>query len=314
MNQPSIPPETVAPRRILISGASGMIGAALVRHWQGKPIHLVRLVRRPPQSSDVDTVLWDPAATTPIANLDRLAGADTVIHLSGANVAARRWTLKYKQEIVSSRVDSTLALVRAVTRLSPPPRVLLCASAIGIYGERGDEILTEDSSPGTGFLADTCVAWERAAQAAEQAGIRLVHLRFGVVLSAAGGALAKLLPIFRLGLGGNLGSGRSWMPWITLDDAVSVVCACIQNESLHGPVNTVAPQSVTNAEFTLALASALHRPAIFPAPRFALRLAFGEMADEALLASARVVPQKLQQAGFRFADPEIRPALRRLLS
>jgi uncharacterized protein (TIGR01777 family) len=257
-----------------------------------------------------------PASPTAsvIANMDKLAGVDAVIHLSGANVAAGRWTPAYKREIVSSRVDSTLALVRAITRLRPLPRVLVCASAIGIYGDRGDQLLTEDAAPGTGFLADTCVAWERAAQAAEDAGIRVVHARFGVVLSPKGGALARLVPLFRLGLGGNLGDGRAWMPWITLGDAVGVLRYCIENDSLRGPVNTVAPQAVVNAEFTRALAAALHRPAILPAPAFALRLAFGQMADEALLASARVVPQKLQRAGFHFDDPDVAPALRRLLS
>jgi uncharacterized protein (TIGR01777 family) len=302
--------------KVIITGATGMIGSALVRSWQGEPIHVVRLVRRPPPSSDAsggETLLWNPNAT-PVANLDRLAGAETVIHLSGANIAAHRWTPAYKREIVTSRVDSTLALAQAITRLDPMPRVLVCASAIGIYGDRGDQLLTEDASPGTGFLATTCSAWEHAARPAEDAGIRVVHARFGVVLSPTAGALARLVPLFRLGLGGNLGDGRAWMPWITLADAVAVLRYCIQNEALKGPVNTVAPQAVVNAEFTRDLAAALHRPAIVPAPAFALRLAFGQMADEAMLASARVVPQKLLEAGFHFDDPEIAPALRRLLS
>jgi uncharacterized protein len=314
MAEPSIKVETKSPKRILVSGSSGLIGTALVRSWTREPIHVVRLVRRPSSSSDAETLLWNPLAATPIANLDRLAGVDTVIHLAGTNVAAGRWTPKYKREIVSSRIDSTLALVKTITLLHPLPRVLICASAIGIYGDRGDQVLTEDAPSGTGFLADTCVAWEKAARAAEDAGIRVVYARFGVVLSPQGGALAKLLPLFRLGLGGNLGNGRAWMPWITLADAVGAVRYCIESESMRGPVNTAAPQTVTNAGFTRALAAALHRPAIIPAPAFALRLAFGEMADEALLASARVLPQKLQQAGFHFTDPEIRPALRRLLS
>jgi len=294
-----------------------MIGSALVRSWKGNPIQILRLVRQsphPPDANGPETILWNPSAAKPFPILDRLAGVDTVINLSGANVAAGRWTPKYKQEIVSSRVDTTLALVDAITRLNPQPRVLICASAIGIYGDRGDELLTEAAIPGTGFLADTCVAWETAARAAENAGIRVVHARFGVVLSPLGGALAKLVPLFRLGLGGNLGNGRAWMPWITLDDAVAVLRYCIHEEAISGPVNTVAPQAVTNAEFTRALGAALHRPTVIPAPAFALRLAFGEMADEALLASARVIPEKLGKAGFRFTDPEIAPALRRLLS
>jgi uncharacterized protein (TIGR01777 family) len=306
-----------SPKRILISGATGMIGSALVRSWKGDPIQILRLIRQSPPALETDgaeTILWSPSAAKPFPTLDRLAGVDTVINLSGSNVAAGRWTPKFKQEIVTSRLDTTLALVHAITQLSPKPRVLICASAIGIYGDRGDELLTEAAPPGTGFLADTCVAWENAARAAEDAGIRVVHVRFGVVLSPKGGALAKLLPLFRLGLGGNLGNGREWMPWITLDDAVAVLRYSIQEQSIRGPINTVAPQAVTNAEFTRALGAALHRPTLIPAPAFALRLAFGEMADEALLASARVIPEKLNKAGFRFTDPEIGPALRRLLS
>ena len=183
------------------------------------------------------------------------------------------------------------------------PRVLVCASAIGILWNRGDEVLTEESRPGTGFLAETVSAWEAATRVAEDAGIRVVHARFGVVLSPQGGALAKLLPMFRLGLGGKLGDGRAWMPWLTLRDAVGILRYCIDHEDMRGPVNTVAPNPVTNAEFTRALGSAVHRPAILPAPAFALRLAIGEMADEALFASARVVPAKLIEAGYRVRRP-----------
>jgi hypothetical protein len=229
-------------------------------------------------------------------------------------VAAGRWTEKYKREIVSSRVQSTLALAKALAQLRPLPQVMVCASAIGIFGDRGDEVLTDESPPGTGFLAETCVAWESAARVAEDAGIRVVHARFGVVLSSNGGALRKLLSLFRLGLGGNLGDGRAWMPWLTLRDAVGILRYCVDREELRGPINTVAPNPVTNAEFTRALGSAVHRPAIMPVPAFALRLAIGEMADQALLASARVVPAKLIGAGYRFADPELAPALRSLVS
>jgi uncharacterized protein (TIGR01777 family) len=294
-----------------------MIGTALVRSWKDNPIHVVRLVRRHKDSSAAtsmrDTVLWDPGSTPLITDLDRLSGVVAAVHLSGANVAAGRWTEKYKREIVSSRVKSTLALANALTQLDPRPRVLVCASAIGIYGDRGDEILTEKSPPGTGFLAETCVAWEAATRVAEDAGIRIVHARFGVVLSPEGGAMARLLPLFRLGLGGNLGNGRAWMPWLTLRDAVGIVNFCIDRDDIRGPVNAVAPNLVTNAEFTREIGSALHRPAIVPAPAFVLRLAFGEMADQALLASAKVVPANLAQAGYQFADPEIAPALRSLV-
>ncbi len=267
----------------------------------------------PPESSG-ETLAWNPAAADPIPDADRLRGVEAAVHLSGANVAAGRWTKKYKREIVSSRVQSTLALANALARLDPPPRVLVCASAIGIYGERGDEILSERSGPGDGFLAETCVAWESASRAAEEAGIRVVHARFGVVLAPQGGALAKLLPLFRLGLGGNLGDGRAWMPWLSLRDAVGILRYCVEREEMRGPVNAVAPNPATNAEFTRALGAALRRPTVVPAPAFALRLAFGEMADEALLASARVVPEKLALAGYPFADPELASALKSMVA
>jgi uncharacterized protein len=308
----------VSKPKVLVSGASGMIGTALVRSWRGDPIHVVRLVRSRTGKSSTEengeTAVWDPAAELPISNINILRGLVAAVHLSGANVAAGRWTERYKREIVSSRVQSTLALVGVLAQLNPPPRVLVCASAIGIYGDRGDEILTEDSPPGEGFLAETCVAWETAARAAESAGIRVVHVRFGVVLSPEGGALAKLLPLFRFGLGGNLGNGREWMPWLSLRDAVGILRYCVDHEEIRGPVNAVAPNPITNAEFTRALGAALHRPTLFRSPAFALRLAFGEMADQALLASVRVVPARLMQAGYGFVDPQIVPALRSLLS
>ncbi len=294
-----------------------MIGTALVRSWDHDQISVLRLVRsrgnRSQEKIVGETLFWDPVANPPVldsgSDSGPMSGAVGAVHLSGANVAAGRWTEKYKREIVSSRMRSTQVLAEALSRLNPLPKVLVCASAVGIYGDRGDEFLTEESQPGSGFLAETCVAWEAATRAAEDAGIRVVHARFGVVLSPGGGALAKLLPLFRLGLGGNLGDGRAWMPWLTLRDAVGILRFCVENENLRGAVNAVAPNPVTNAEFTRALASAVHRPAILPAPAFALRLAFGEMADQALLASARVVPSKLVEAGYRFTDPEIALAL-----
>ncbi len=302
---------------VLISGASGLVGTALVRSWMPEPIHIIRLIRgRAGEQSGPGapkSVVWDPFAPEPVADMASLAGIQAAVHLSGASVAGRRWTAAYKREIVSSRVESTKALVKVLLRLRPLPRVLVCASAIGIYGDRGDEILTEESAPGTGFLAETCVAWEAAAKPAEEAGIRVVHARFGVIFSPEGGALAQMLPLFRLGLGGKLGDGREWMPWLTLRDAVGILRHSIEDQTLRGPVNAVSPNPATNAEFTRALAAALHRPAVLPAPAFALRLAFGEMADEALLASARVVPAKLARSTYRFADPEIGPALRLLL-
>ncbi len=291
-----------------------------------EPIHIVRLIRRPAGERDggnqsgvncvasLESVVWDPTADSPVLDLSRLNGVDAVIHLSGASVAGPRWTAAYKRQIFSSRVQSTLALVHVLKQLDPIPRVLVCASGVGVFGDRGDEILTEDSTPGTGFLAETCVAWENAAKTAEDAGIRVVNARFGVVLSPEGGALAKLLPLFRLGLGGPLADGRAWMPWLTLRDAVGILRYCAENDTVRGPMNAASPNPVTNAGFTKALAAAVRRPAIIPAPAFALRLTFGEMADEALLASARMVPAKLAASGYRFADPEIGPALRGLLS
>jgi uncharacterized protein len=311
-------PKASTGRRVLIAGASGMIGAALIRCWMQGPTRVVRLVRhqdgQPAPAVSGEAIVWDPLAAQPIVDMSRLGGVDAVVCLSGANVAGHRWTQEYKQEIVSSRVQSARAVAAAITQLDPPPQVLICSSAIGIYGDRGDEILTEDSASGSGFLAGTCVAWEAAARTAEDAGIRVVHVRFGVVLSPEGGALGKLLPLFRLGLGGNLGNGRQWMPWLSLRDALGIVQFCLDNETVRGPVNAVTPIPLTNAEFTQSLATAVHRPAVLPAPGFALRLAFGEMANETLLASVRVLPTKLIGAGYQFADPQIAPALRAMLS
>ena len=231
----------------------------------------------------------------------------------GANVAGRRWTSAYKREILESRVTPTHALATLLAGLNAKPAVLVCASAIGIYGSRGDEVLTETSSPGSGFLPEVCLAWERATQPATDAGIRVVHLRFGVVLSPEGGALAQMLPLFRVGLGGRLGSGRQWMSWVALPDAIGAIEFALQTPSLSGPVNVVAPNPVTNLEFTRALGRALHRPTLLPAPGFALRLAFGEMAQATILASERVLPARLSAAGFHFEYPEIEAALRAVL-
>ena len=241
--------------------------------------------------------------------LRRLEGLAGAIHLSGANVAAHRWTEPYRREIAASRVDSTRALAKALAGLREPPRVLLAASATGIYGDRGEELLTEDSEPGTGFLAEVCRAWEAAAEPAVAAGIRVVHLRFGVVLNGGSGALGKMAPLFRLGLGGRLGSGRQWMSWIGLDDVVAAVRFLLRSAEVAGAVNLTAPDPVTNAQFTRALGRQLHRPALLPAPAFALRLALGPMADEAMLASARVMPKRLMEAGFQFAQATIEDAL-----
>jgi uncharacterized protein len=298
--------------RILLSGASGMLGSALRQALAGD-YEIFRLVRRPAASES--ELEWHPESSRPFAETSALEGLTAAIHLSGANVAGRRWSGAYKREIVASRVDSTRVLAAALAGLRCPPRALLVASGTGIYGNRGEEILDESSAPGTGFLADLCRSWEAAAEPARQAGIRVVHLRCGLVLDGREGVLARMLPIFRLGLGGRLGSGRQWMGWIALADLIAAVRFLLENENLanenlSGPVNLVAPEPVTNAGFARALGRAVRRPAVFPAPAFVLRLAFGEMADEALLAGARVVPKRLMDAGFQFQLAGIDEALR----
>jgi uncharacterized protein (TIGR01777 family) len=298
------------PSRILVSGASGLIGNVLIGECATRQISVTRLVRKQPAAAD--EILWSPLSEDAVADAARLEGFDAVIHLSGANIAAHRWTAAYKQEIVESRANTTQTLARLLAGLRNPPRMLLCASATGIYGNRGDEVLTEESEPGSGFLAETCIAWEAAAQPARDAGIGVAHLRFGVVLIAGGGALGKMVHISRLGLGGRLASGKQWISWISLADAVRAVFHIIDTP-LFGPVNMVGPIPVTNADFTRTLAHAVHRPAIFPVPAVAMRLAFGEMA-EMVLASTRAIPAKLAQSGFRFEHAELAFALESLLA
>jgi uncharacterized protein (TIGR01777 family) len=297
--------------RILLSGASGMLGTALGRSLAAE-FEMLQLVRRPPAASA--EIEWHPEASRPFAQTSVLERIEAAIHLSGANVAGKRWTPAYKRELVESRVQSTRALSLALAGLRCPPQVLLVASGTGIYGNREEESLDESSAPGTGFLADLCRAWEEAAEPARAAGIRVVHLRCGLVLGNTGGALARMLPIFRLGLGGPLGNGRQWMSWIALADLIAAVRFLLAAENLSGPINLVAPEPVTNAGFARAIGRALNRPAILPAPAFALRLAFGEMADEALLSGAKVFPRRLLQAGFPFRYPTIDAALRTALA
>jgi uncharacterized protein (TIGR01777 family) len=296
--------------RIILGGASGMLGTAL-RRSLAPEFETLQLVRSQPESHK--EIEWNPESTSAFPQVSALEGLTAAIHLSGANLAGKRWTAAYKRELVESRVTTTRALSEALASLRQPPQVLIVGSASGIYGDRGDELLDESSAPGTGFLADLCCAWEEAAAPARQAGIRVVHLRTGVVIGSEGGALAQMLPIFRLGLGGPLGNGRQWMSWIALPDWVAAVHFLLNHESLAGPVNLVAPAPVTNTRFAQALGHAVQRPAILRAPAFALRIAMGEMADEALLASARVMPKRLLDAGFTFRDPTIHEALRAAL-
>lgn len=299
-------------KRILISGSSGLIGSAMRRAVQERATDLTTLVRHHREVVG-GTLYWNPSKADTAIHPMGLEGFDVVLHLSGATVA-RRWTEKYRREIVVSRVGSTQALCEALAQVRQPPRVLVCASAIGIYGDRGAEVLTEASLPGTGFLAETCVAWEKAADKARAAGIRVVHARFGVVLSRKGGALKKMMPAFRLGLGGKMGSGEQWMSWISMRDTVRALLFLMESDDLAGSFNLTAPEPVTNAEFARKLGAALHRPAWLDVPAGVLRVAFGAtMANETLLASARVLPQRLEEAGFRFEDRELGAALRALL-
>ncbi len=301
--------------QILLTGSSGFIGTSLIRFLARERIHSISLIRnKSGESSRSDSgQLWDPYSETPVADPRALDGTTGAVHLSGVNVAGGRWTPAYQRQIMESRIKPTRALAILMAGLRPRPQVMVCASAIGIYGNRGDETLTEESAHGQGFLAEVCLAWEKAAQPASDAGIRVVHARFGVVLSPEGGALAKMLPLFRLGLGGPLGNGRQWTSWVALPDVVRAILFAVQTPSLSGALNVVAPQPVTNLEFTHALGRALHRPALLPAPAFALKLALGEMADSTVLVSERVLPDRLNDAGFSFLYPELEPALKALL-
>lgn len=295
-------------RTIAVSGSSGLVGSALLKHLgESRVVRLVRAREAPVPG----TVAWDPARGA--LETGRLNGCDAVVHLAGEPIAARRWSAQVKERIRRSRTEGTRLLAGALTRIAHPPRVFVSASAIGIYGDRGDEILDEGSPAGRGFLAEVAEAWEAAAQRAASAGIRVVSLRLGIVLSDRGGALRKMITPFRLGAGGTLGSGRQWMSWVHIADVVGAIRMALEREDLSGPVNVVSPAPVRNADFTRALAHAVHRPAIFPVPAFALRLALGEMADALLLSSQRVVPARLQGAGYSFQFPTLEGALSDLL-
>ena len=296
--------------RVVVTGSSGLIGRALVAALRERGDTVTLLVRHEPQ--DPSESQWDPVA----GSIDPAAivGAGAVVHLAGAGIADRRWSAQRKAEILGSRVRSTDLVARAVAT-SAPGSVLVSGSAIGIYGNRGDEVLDERSETGHGFLADVCRAWEAAAEPAASAGARVVLLRTGVVLSPSGGALGRQLPLFRLGLGGRLGDGSQWLSWISLADEVGAILHAIDEPALSGPVDATAPNPVTNGTFTSALAAAVHRPALLAVPRAALRLALGpELADEALLASQRVLPGRLATTGYRFVAPDITTALTTLLA
>ena len=295
------------PARILVSGSSGLIGAALIPALKSRGYDVTCLVRG--AASGKDQIQWDPAR--PLAP-ESLSGFDAVVHLAGESIVGR-WTETKKRRIRESRVQGTRRLAEALAQASQQPRLLISASAIGYYGDRGEETLREDSSSGKGFLPEVCREWEAATEPAAKAGVRTAQMRFGLVLSPSGGALQKMLPPFRLGLGGKMGNGRQWWSWIDIDDLVGAVQHVIKTETLRGPVNVVAPRPLTNAEFTRTLASVLSRPAILPMPAFAARLVFGQMGDELLLASQRVEPAKLLASGYVFQKPDLRLALLAIL-
>ena len=296
---------------VVIAGASGFVGQSLHRHFLASMVSCAILTRNTAQPGSAE-YFWDPYQFRFREDMRRLSGIRAAILLSGDNLADGRWTAAKKQRILESRIRTTESMVELLSKLERRPEVLLCASAVGFYGDRGDEVLTEDSAAGDGFLPDLCKEWEAASDAAINLGIRVVHLRFGVVLAREGGALAKMLPLFRLGLGGNLGKGHQWMSWIALPTLVEIVEFCMNQHQVYGPVNVLA-NPVTNAEFTVALAHHLHRLAVIPAPAFALRMAFGEMADAALLSSTRAIPAKLLREGFVFKLPTLQDALQHLL-
>jgi uncharacterized protein (TIGR01777 family) len=303
--------------KLLLSGGTGLIGRALTQRLVRSGVHVVLLVRRPPRPQPDPTIVeveWHPERPQHVLDLASLEGCYAAVHLGGANLASHRWTPAYKRLIRSSRVDTSHALGRIFTALAAPPPMVVAASAAGYYGDRGNELLTEASHPGTGFLPEVCQAWEAATASL---ALRVVQLRFSVVLTARGGALPRLLHLFRLGLGGRLGNGRQWMSWVSLEDAVAAIEFAIaqpperapERPQLSGPFNTTSPFPVTNAEFTGILGRILHRPTLFRVPSLVLRAAFGEMAQDTLLASTRAVPERLHAAGFQFSHERLEQAV-----
>lgn len=295
--------------KVLVSGSHGLVGTALGKRLAGQGHELFSLVRHAPDTPA--EVEWYPERGS--LALSRLEGMDAVVHLAGESIAEGRWSAEKKKRIRESRVKGTTVLSEALGNLKRPPKTLISASAIGYYGDRGDEILTEESAAGNEFLARLCSEWEQASETATAKGIRVVKARFGVILSADGGALKKMLTPFRLGVGGRVGSGKQWMSWIALDDVVAGIELALTNESLAGPVNFVAPNPVTNAEFTRTLGKVLSRPTLFPIPEFGVRLVFGEMADALLLSSQRVEPVRLGEAGYHFQYDKLEASLKHAL-
>jgi hypothetical protein len=295
--------------KVVVTGASGLIGSALVSSLRSDGHDVLRLVRH--AASAPDEANWDPAHR--LLDPAVLAGSDAVVHLAGAGVGDKRWSASYQKTILASRVDGTSTIASAIASMDSPPGVLVSASAVGYYGERGDDVLDESALSGEGFLADVVRQWEACTAPASDAGVRVVHIRSGLVLSADGGVLGKTLPLFKLGLGGRLGSGRQWMPWIALPDEVAAIRFVIDNPSVSGAVNLSAPAPVRNSEYTHLVGQAVHRPTLAPVPRFALRAALAGFADEGALVSQRAVPRKLMDAGFEFGYSDLAAALRFLI-
>ncbi len=296
--------------KILVTGSHGLIGSALVDRLEKARNEVVRLVRDPPRAPGREA-FWSPSEGE--IDLSPCGRLDAVVHLAGENIASGRWTTARRTRIRRSRIDGTRLLSKSLAALDPPPRVFVSASAIGYYGNRGNELLHESSTAGSGFLADLCQEWEKATEPARQAGIRTVNFRIGVVLSRSGGALSRMLLPFRLGLGGRLGKGHQYMSWIVLDDLLSACVHCIETDSLAGPLNAVAPRPVTNREFTRTLGAVLKRPTFLPMPAPIVRLLLGQMADELLLAGARVEPAALRRSGFDFREENLTEALQSLV-
>ncbi len=296
--------------KILVTGSSGLVGSDLVSLLKKEGHEVTRLVRSA-AVRDKDTLCWDPQHCEVVP--EDYEGNDVLINLAGENISTGRWTPEKKRKIKDSRVLGTHIISEMIARLKEPPKLLVNASAVGYYGSRGDEILHEGSAPGTGFLAEVCQEWESATEVAEKRGIRVVKLRFGAILSSKGGVLARLLTPFKFGVGGVIGSGKQYMSWIHIDDLLAIILYVIENESIKGPVNVVAPEAVTNYQFTKTLGHVLHRPTLFPLPAFAARLAFGEIADELLLSSTRASPDVLSRSNFAFSHPNLEEAFQDLL-
>ena len=294
--------------KIAIAGASGLIGSAFITSVEEDGAEVTRLVRSSPKAGEIE---WHPNQDT--IEPRKLDGFDAIVNLAGENVAEGRWSDEKKKKIHDSRVNGTHLISEAIAKLDPKPRVFLCASATGIYGDRPDETLTEQSDSGGGFLAGVCREWEKATEPAAKAGVRVVNLRFGPVLAAHGGMMEKMLTPFKMGLGGKIGSGKQYISWVAIDDVVGAMKLALKNEAIRGPLNVVSPNPVTNEVFTKALGEALSRPTMMAVPAFAARLAFGEMADEMLLASQRVMPRKLKDAGFQFEYANLEDALRKYI-